>query len=115
VRKKAAAKQRKKSVRPEKRVDETSHLTGKRRGATLRAEVWYSGGVVVKYNLAYINPRICGVDHGRVLGYDNSHGSHHRHFMGKIEKIEFAGYEMLVDRFEAEVHALWRSEDEQES
>lgn len=54
----------------EKRVDDTHYLAGKRRGGLLREEAWYEGTKLVKYSLAYINPRICGVDNGRVLGYD---------------------------------------------
>ena len=106
-------KSTKKSAKAEKRVDDTASLTGKRRGAVLKEEVWYESHVVVKYSLAYINPRICGVDNGRVLGYDNSHDYHHRHFMGQIEKIDFPGYKALVDRFQKEVEDLWRAEDEQ--
>ncbi len=67
---------------------------------------------MVKYSLAYINLRTCGVDNGRVLGYDNSHGHHHRHSMGEVEEIDFPGYEALVDRFQKEVEDLWRAEDE---
>jgi hypothetical protein len=32
--------------------------------------------------------------------------------MGRVEKIEFHGYEALVTRFERELYALWRTEDE---
>jgi hypothetical protein len=75
--------------------------------------VWQTqNGDVVKYSLAYVNPSICFLDNGRVLGYDNSHGFHHRHFMGTIEPIEFDGYEALAIRFYNEVHHLWRNEDE---
>lgn len=95
----------------EKRIDQTLHLSGERKGAVLKEEVWYEGGCVVKYSLAYINARICAADHGRVLGFDNTHEYHHRHFMGRVEKIEFHGYEALVARFERELHALWRVED----
>ena len=77
----------------------------------LKEEVWYEGGRVSKYSLAYSNARICAADNGRVLGYDNTHEYHHRHFMGRAEKVEFHGYEALVVRFEREVHALWRAED----
>ena len=111
--KKSARKSIKKSGRAEKRVDDTSYLAGKRRGAVLREEVWYQGSEVVKYSLAYINLRACGVDNGRVLGYDNGHGHHHRHSMGEVEEIDFPGYEALVDRFQKEVEDLWRAEDEQ--
>jgi len=68
---------------------------------------------VVKYSLAYINPRVCAVDNGRVLGYDNSHGRHHRHHMGQVSSVKFPGYEGLVQRFRQEVNELWRREDEQ--
>lgn len=59
-------------------------------------------GKVVHYALAYINPLICGVDNGRVLGYDNSHGYSHKHLMGKKMAVPFTTYEELVERFEKE-------------
>jgi hypothetical protein len=61
-------------------------------------------GKLAKYSLAYINFRICSVDNGRVLGYDNSHGYHHRHYMGNEEPIEFDSYESVIEQFEKE----WR-------
>ena len=70
-------------------------------------------GKVIAYSLAYINLKRCPVDNGRVLGYDNSHGFHHRHFMGKIEPVSFSTYAALVERFLQEVHELWRIEDEE--
>jgi hypothetical protein len=45
----SARKSVKKSRKVEKRVDNTSYLTGKRRGAVLKEEVWYQGSEVVKY------------------------------------------------------------------
>ena len=79
----------------------------------MKEEVWQTEyGEVVRYSLAYINHRICGVDNGRVLGYDNSHEYHHRHFMGTVEPVEFDNYQALHDRFEAEVIELWKEEDE---
>jgi hypothetical protein len=69
----------------QKVVDETAFLKRPRRGSMLKEEVWESAdGEVVRYSLAYMNPNICGLDNGRVLGYDNSHDHHHRHFMGTI-------------------------------
>lgn len=80
----------------------------------LKEEVWQSQeGRVVKYSLAYVNSAICGMDNGRVPGYDNSHGHHHRHFMGKQEPFEFTGYEALATQFYGEVRELWRKEDEE--
>jgi hypothetical protein len=57
---------------------------------------------VIAYALAYINPAIHGGDNGRVLGYDNSHGFSHRHFMGQVTAEPFPGYEALYERFETE-------------
>ena len=104
-----AGKQQRTRVQREKRVDQTLYLSSHRRGAVLKEEVWYEGERVVKYGLAYINPRIYAADNGRVLGYDNTHNYHHRHFMGKVEKIEFHGYDALVKRFESELYELWRT------
>jgi len=95
---KSGEKSVKKSRKVEKRVDNTSYLTGKRRGAVLKEEVWYVGSEVVKYSLAYINPRICSVDDGRVLGYDNSHDYDHRHFMGEVREAEFPARRSFSER-----------------
>ena len=92
-------------------VAEVYRLKGKRKGGVLKDEAWWEDGQVVAYNLAYINRRISRVDHGRVLGYDNSHGYHHRHFMGKTEPVEYISYDVLVKRFYRELHELWRAED----
>lgn len=59
-------------------------------------------GEVIEYALAYINPAIATTDNGRVLGYDNSHRSHHRYSMGKVEPFEFTSFEELRRRFEQE-------------
>ncbi len=90
---------------------EVARLTGKRRGGYLKREVRLENGEVTKYVLAYINPRACSADNGRVLGYDNQHGYHHRHFMGQIEPFEFTSYQELVERFQREVEELWEKED----
>jgi hypothetical protein len=92
-------------------VDETIMLRPPRRGAKLREEVWQTeDGQVTKYNLAYINHLVCRGDNGRVLGYDNSHDFHHRHFMGKVEASEFKDFETLASRFRDEVQELWKKE-----
>lgn len=59
---------------------------------------------VVSYALAYINPVIFPGDNGRVLGYDNSHGFSHRHYMGLVTEFVFTTYEELYEQFEME----WR-------
>lgn len=101
-----------KKVRPVQTVSaEVTPLKGRREGAILKEEVWYEDEKVVAYNLAYINLKRCWVDHGRVLGYDNSHGFHHKHFMGNVEAVEYTSYDDMLDRFISEVHELWRIED----
>ena len=89
-------------------------LKGKRKGALLKEQIWFEEGKVVAYSLAYINLKQCPLDNGRVLGYDDSHGYHHRHFMGRVQAVEFSTYAALAERFIGEVHELWRTEDEEE-
>ena len=94
-------------------TSETHRLRGKRKGALLKEQVWFANDKVVAYSLAYINLNRCSTDNGRVLGYDNSHDYHHRHFMGEVEAIQFTTYAALVERFIGEVQELWRLEDEE--
>ncbi|MGY1490347.1 hypothetical protein ACW4YW_13110 [Methylobacillus pratensis] len=75
-------------------------------GGLLSYEVWgykTSGKIIVcRYNIAYINHTIYSRDNGRVLGFDNAHDYHHRHYMGQIEPVEFVSYETTVARFQQE-------------
>lgn len=93
---------------------EVHQLRGTRKGAVLKEFAYSEDGHIVAYSLAYINLKLCAADNGRVLGYDNSHGYHHRHFMGTVEAVDFTTYEALVERFISEVHELWRIEDAEE-
>lgn len=85
---------------------ERFELKPKSGGGLLSYEVWgyVEKGitVVTKYNLAYINHSICQGDNGRVLGFDNAHGYHHRHCMGDVEAVEFESYEATQKRFQQE-------------
>ncbi len=86
-------------------VDERYVLSERRGGGVVRIEAWTdeSGGVA-RYNMAYVNPQICLVDNGRVLGYDNSHGEHHRHERGQVFAVDdFTTYEDLVARFQEDI------------
>lgn len=56
------------------------------------------------YALAYINDQIFAGDNGRVLGYDNSHGYAHRHYMGEITPEPDLTWEQIREKFERE----WR-------
>jgi len=75
----------------------------------VREEVWEDdAGVVARYNLAFVNPFLTSIDNGRVLGYDNAHGEHHRHFYGRTERVSISSYEALTTMFYEEVEALRR-------
>lgn len=85
---------------------ERFELRPKSGGGLLSYEVWgyqEKGKIVVtRYNLAYINHSICHVDNGRVLGFDNAHDYHHRHYMGKVSAVEFTSYETTLEQFQQE-------------
>jgi hypothetical protein len=69
----------------------------------LRREIWIDDkGRITRYNLAYINHSLHAGDNGRVVGYDNQHGYHHRHWFGKVEAIEFLNFEEIEERFESD-------------
>jgi hypothetical protein len=75
-------------------------------GGILSFEVWGyvrdGKTVVTRYNLAYINPLFCQKDNGRVLGFDNAHDYHHRHYMGKVAPVDFVSYEQTLEQFQKE-------------
>jgi Family of unknown function (DUF6516) len=82
------------------------YLGGKNQPPILKEEVWMDE--MTRYSLAYIDPQVHPQDHGRVLGHDNAHGQHHRHFMGRETSYAFRGYEEVLSRFEREVAKLRR-------
>jgi hypothetical protein len=60
-------------------VDEVSRVRCASGPGVIREEVWQdAAGEVSRYNLAFINHFMMREDNGRVLGYDNGHGYHHR-------------------------------------
>jgi len=84
-------------------ADDSWSLSLKNGNGVLRREVWVDeSGRVVRYNLAYINHTMCQSDNGRVVGFDNAHGFHHRHFMGEIEPVGFVSFEDIEARFQAD-------------
>lgn len=88
-------------------VDETTRVRCVSGVGIIREEVWTGkDNRVARYNLAFINPRLSRGDNGRVLGYDNRHGEHERHYKGAITSYPFATYEALVETFLEEVRAL---------
>lgn len=83
---------------------------GRKGGMVVRIQTDYSrGGRLLRYSLALIDTHRSGVDSGRILGYDNAHGHHHRHCEGKVETVGFESYESIEKRFEAEVREYLES------
>ena len=79
----------------------------------LREEVWVDDEErVIRYNLAFLLPHLSRHDNGRVLGYDNAHGVHERHFLGTIAEIEFQGYPALARHFYREVRSPRKTYEE---
>jgi hypothetical protein len=83
-------------------IDEVHKISDKKGNGQLRREVWVDvrTGWVTRYNLAYINHRLYQRDNGRVLGYDNAHDGHHRHWFGQIEPVVFESFEQIEALFE---------------
>lgn len=85
---------------------ERFELRAKSGGGVLSYEVWgyivQGKAVVTRYNLAYINHTIYRGDNGRVLGFDNAHDFHHKHYMGTVVAVEFVSYEATLESFQAE-------------
>ena len=91
-------------------IDDTHHITQKRGNGQLRREVWVDAqGQVTRYNLAYINHALHAGDNGRVVGYDNQHGYHHRHYFGVVAAVEFTSFDDIEDQFQADWAALRRT------
>lgn len=63
-------------------------------------------GRVTRYNLAYINHHLFGGDNGRVIGYDNAHGYHHKHYFWVVIPEQFISFEETEKSFEADWIAL---------
>jgi hypothetical protein len=89
-------------------IDESYKISDKRGNGKLRREVWVDEVTkkITRYNLAYINHAIHPGDNGRVLGYDNAHDGHHRHYFGVVEPVEFVSFEDTEARFEQDWIAL---------
>jgi hypothetical protein len=94
-------------VKSKKVVDDTHRISKKRGNGLLRREIWVDEeGKVSRYNLAYINHNLYPGDNGRVIGYDNAHDGHHRHYFGQMEPVEFTSFEDIERQFERDWLAL---------
>lgn len=89
-------------------VDETLTISRKKGNGILRRCIWMDmKGEIAKYSLAYINGLIFSGDNGRVLGYDNAHGYHHKHYLGKVTPVHIQSFEELEQRFQNEFEVLY--------
>ncbi len=85
---------------------ERFELKPKSGGGTLSYEVWghvkKGKNILTRYNLAYIDHAIYRGDNGRVLGFDNAHDFHHRHYRGEVVAVDFTSYDAILQRFQNE-------------
>jgi hypothetical protein len=87
--------------------DDVFTLHKSKGNGTLRRQIWVdSEGKVTRYRLAYINHHLFTGDNGRILGYDNAHGYHHKHYMGKIEPTTFKNFSELEEQFQKEFEVI---------
>jgi hypothetical protein len=103
-------KGKKKLLKAERLVENDSFALSKSKGnGILRRQIWRDNdgeGEVTRYSLAYINHRHFSKDNGRVLGYDNAHGYHHKHYMGEIKPIKFKNFSDIEERFQQEFEVI---------
>ena len=86
-------------------VDEQHAIPRRKGNGVLRYYLTVDkSGNLLRYSLAYINRRLCTIDNGRVAGYDNDHGFHHKHCMGTVTPVNFQNYQAILEQFEQE----WR-------
>ncbi|MFL9922592.1 DUF6516 family protein [Paraburkholderia fungorum] len=92
----------------DRKINDERHVIPRKRGnGELRREVWVNeAGEISRYNLAYINHALYQGDNGRVVGYDNAHGFHHRHYFGSVTPVDFVSFEDIEDQFAQDWTAL---------
>ena len=59
--------------------------------------------------LGLYQPELHAGDNGRVIGYDNAHDGHHRHYFGEVEAMDFVTFEDVENRFEQDWLSLRNS------
>lgn len=88
-------------------IDDTYVISKRKGNGRLVRKVWVDQKeMIIKYSLAYINFDIYSGDNGRVLGYDNNHGYHHKHYYGKTTPIKFSTFKELEALFEKEFEEI---------
>ncbi len=101
-------KKKSRKIKTEYLIEDDAITLHKSKGnGVLRRQVWVDDqGKVTRYSLAYINHLLYTGDNGRVLGFDNAHGYHHKHFMGKIEPVNFSDFLEIEKQFQQEFEVL---------
>jgi hypothetical protein len=101
-------KKTKKPVKTEQLIEDDIITIHRSKGnGVLRRQVWVDDrGHVTRYSLAYINHNLFTGDNGRVLGYDNAHGFHHKHYMGNTEPVSFSNFLALEKQFREEFEVI---------
>ena len=85
-------------------IDEQFIVPSEKGNGIIKFEAWEYESQIIKYNMVYINKNIFPNDNGRVMGYDNSHNFHHKHYFGQITELDdFINYQMLVQRFKNDI------------
>ena len=85
-------------------IDEQFIVPYEKGSGIIKFEAWEYDAHIVKYNMVYINKNVFPNDNGRVLGYDNSHNFHHKHYFGQITELDdFTNYQELVQRFKYDI------------
>jgi hypothetical protein len=90
---------------PSRSVRDVFYPKARKRGLIVRIQVDYSRtGGLLRYSLSLsLIDLSSSLDNGRIVGYDNAHGQHHRHYFGRVDCVEFESYEKLESQFEAQV------------
>lgn len=98
----------KKLSKVERLVEDDAFTIHKSKGnGVLRRQIWVdSDNEVTRYSLTYINHLLFTGDNGRVLGFDNAHRYHHRHYMGNVEPVTFKNFAELEKRFQQEFEVI---------
>ena len=85
-------------------IDEQFIVPYDKGGGIIKFEAWEYENQIIKYNMVYINKSVFPNDNGRVMGYDNSHNFHHKHYFGQITEFDdFINYQELVQRFKNDI------------
>lgn len=102
-------KKNKKSIKFEQLITDESFTLNKAKGnGILKRQIWCDqNGRVTRYSLAYVNLNHHSGDNGRVLGFDNAHGYHHKHYMGKVEPVDFDNFSNIEERFQKEFEVIY--------